>query len=227
MFIRKWIIGLAGAAVLAAPGSALAFEDLDHTTGREEIEYLQNHDIVSGITDTEFQPDAPLTTAQGVAALVQGLDLNIDNIRFIKAPKASDYYTNIDDNAWYSSDMLIAHLNGLQLDADVDATSPITRGQFAALLWQGVEQIDPDIYESGGSTGTLQNEPVTIRDTSSLPSSQQQILEQVIDSSIASLDDKGNFRPDEPITRAEAAVMLYNALELTGKIDESSNIPKS
>ncbi|WP_046214538.1 S-layer homology domain-containing protein [Paenibacillus wulumuqiensis] len=220
MFIRKWILGLAGAVILATPGSALAFDDLDHTTGREEIGYLQNHDILSGITDTEFQPEATLTTAQGVAALVKGLELNIDNIRFIKAPKASDYYTNIDDNAWYSSDMLIAHLNGLQLDADVDAASPMTRGQFATLLWQGVEQIDPDIHESGGSTGTLQDEPVTIDDSLSLPSLEQQILEQVIDSGIASLDGTGNFRPDEPITRAEAAVMLYNALELTGKTDE-------
>ncbi|WP_017814969.1 S-layer homology domain-containing protein [Paenibacillus shenyangensis] len=221
MFKRKWLLGLVGTLLLASPASAFAFDDVDHTTGREEINYLQNHNILSGITDTEFQPDAALTTAQGVAALVKGLHLNIDNMRFIKAPKASDYYTSVDDQAWYSTDMMIAHLNGLQLNADVDASSVMTRGQFATLLWQGVEQVDPDIHESGGSTGALTDQSVTIHDANALPSSEQQILEQVIDSGIASLDEKNNFRPNDPITRAEAAVMLYNALELTGQAEES------
>ncbi|ANF96609.1 S-layer homology domain-containing protein [Paenibacillus bovis] len=220
MFNRKWLLGWVSTLLLAAPISAFAFDDLDHTTGREEINYLQNHNILSGVTDTEFQPDAALTTAQGVAALVKGLNLNIDNMRFIKAPKASDYYTSVDDQAWYSTDMIIAHLNGLQLESDVDASSTMTRGQFATLLWQGVEQVDPDIHESGGSTGALQGQSITIHDANHLSSAEQQILEQVIDSGIASLDEKNNFRPNDPITRAEAAVMLYNALELTGQTEE-------
>lgn len=223
MFIRKWMIGLTGALLIAAPGNALAFDDLEQTNGREEIQYLKTHDIIAGITGTEFQPDAPLTNAQGVAFLVKGLDLNIDNLRFIKAPKASDYFTGMDDSAWYSTDMMIAQLNGLELAQTIDTSATMSRVQFASLLWQGVEQLDPDIHESGGATGTLQDEAITIKDDDALNDSQRDVLSQVLDSDIASVDAEGNFRPDVPITRAEAAVMLYNALELTGKIQPNAD----
>lgn len=222
MFIRKWSLGLAGVLLFTAPGSTFAFSDLDHSPAREEIEYLENHNIISGITETEFQPEEPLSHAQGVAFLVKGLGLNIDNLRFIKAPQASDYFTRIDDAAWYSTPMMIAHLNGLQLDADIAADETMTRAQFAILLWQGVEQVEPDIHESGGATGSLQDRPVTIQDVGSLTASDTEMLKQVIDSKLAVLDEHGNFRPEEPITRAEAAVMLYKAMELTGKTNPYS-----
>ncbi|MEW4369350.1 S-layer homology domain-containing protein [Paenibacillus kandeliae] len=219
MCIRKWIIGLTGALLIAAPGNALAFDDLDQTNGREEIQYLKTHDIIAGITGNEFQPDAPLTNAQGIAFLVKGLHLNIDHLRFIKAPKASDYFTDMDDHAWYSTDMMIAQLNGLELAQNINTDATMSRVQFASLLWQGVEQLDPDIHESGGATGALQDNSVKITDAGSLNDYQRDVLSQIIDSDIAQVDAEGNFRPDVPITRAEAAVMLYNALELTGKIE--------
>lgn len=222
MCVRKWMIGLTGALLIAAPCYALAFDDLDQTYGREEIQYLKTHDMIAGITGNEFQPDAPLTNAQGVAFLVKGLNLNIDHLRFIKAPKASDYFTDMDDHAWYSTDMMIAQLNGLELAQNIDTNATMNRLQFASLLWQGVEQLDPDIHESGGATGALQDEPMKINDDGSLNEYQRDVLSQVIDSDIAQVDAEGNFRPDVPITREEAAVMLYNALELTGKIQHDS-----
>ncbi|UTW70166.1 hypothetical protein KHA80_05905 [Anaerobacillus sp. HL2] len=52
--------------------------------------------------------DGSVTYATGVALIVRALDLNIGHMRFIKEPKASDYYTNVEDNKWYS-DLLFMH----------------------------------------------------------------------------------------------------------------------
>ena len=42
-------------------------------------------------------------------------------------------------------------------------------------------------------------------------------IDKLFDYGIVSGDDNGNFRPDEPITRAEAAKMVSNALLILGK----------
>lgn len=219
MMVRKCTLGLASFLLLASGNHAFAaFDDLDNTLDKKKIEYLDEYHILTGMTETTYAPEHSLNVAQGVSSLVKGLDLNIDNMRFIKKPEASDYYTHISNDAWYSYDMIVAHHNGLDLPADVDVTTAMTRGQFATLLWQAVEQVDPDINESGGNNITSTKADPQIADHHSLSAIDQQMVEQVIHNEIATLDQKGKFYPDEPITRAEAAVMLYNAIELTGKL---------
>jgi len=225
MIVRKWLVGLAGVLLFASGSQAFAaFDDLDNTLDKKKIEYLDEYHILTGMTDTKYAPEHALNTAQGVSALVKGLDLNLDNMRFIKKPEASDYYTRISNEAWYSDDMMVAYLNGLDIPADVDVTTSMTRGQFVSLLWQAVEQVDPDINESGGNniTSTTANEQIA--DDQSLSAMDQQMLQQVIHREIATLDPKNKFYPNEPITRAEAAVMLYNAIELTGKLGSVGTI---
>ncbi|MFD1990808.1 S-layer homology domain-containing protein [Paenibacillus nicotianae] len=225
MMVRRCMLGLASFLLLASGNQAFAaFDDLDNTLDKKKIEYLDEYHILTGITETTYAPEHTLNVAQGVSSLVKGLDLNIDNMRFIKKPEASDYYTRISNDAWYSSDMIIAHHNGLDIPADVDVTTAMTRGQFATLLWQAVEQVDPDINESGGNNITSAKANQPIADSTSLSAIDQQMVEQVIHNEIATLDQKGKFYPDEPITRAEAAVMLYNAIELTGKLGSVGTI---
>lgn len=52
-----------------------------------------------------------ITAATAVSMIVKGLGLNIDHIRFIKEPKASDFYTKVKDNASYANDFIIASLS--------------------------------------------------------------------------------------------------------------------
>lgn len=225
MMIRTCTFGLASFLLLASGSQAFAaFDDLDNTLDKKKIEYLDEYHILQGITENKYAPDHSLNTAQGVSALVTGLDLNIDNMRFIKQPEASDYFTRITNDAWYSNNMMIAYLNGLDIPADVDVTAAMTRGQFATLLWQAVEQVDPDINESGGNNPSPSSADKPIADDESLSEIDQQILQQMIHSEIATLDQKEKFYPNEPITRAEAAVMLYNAIELIGKLGSVGTI---
>jgi hypothetical protein len=81
-----------------------------------------------------------ITVANAVSAIVKGLDLNIDHIRFIKEPKASDYYSKVKDDAPYANDFIIAQFNGLELPKDVNPSAKVTREQFAKWLYGALSQ---------------------------------------------------------------------------------------
>ncbi|WPP39730.1 hypothetical protein SK066_13970 [Paenibacillus hunanensis] len=87
-----------------------------------------------------LQPTTPLSYATAIPLLVKELGLHIKNLRFVKAPQASDYFTTIDNQAPYSEDMLIASLNGLPLSPELDPAASMQRVDFAILLWHVLEQ---------------------------------------------------------------------------------------
>src|SRR4029453_16046345 len=107
------LITLAATAVLtlSIAGQSFAatstFTDLANVTAKEKITSLQERGLVHGVSSDSFFPDATLTAAQGIQLIVNALDLNIDLIRFIKAPQATDYFKNADNAAWYSDDLII------------------------------------------------------------------------------------------------------------------------
>lgn len=100
---------------------------------------MSHHDPTNPAVTNTFQPDTPLMYATAIPLLVQELGLNIQQLRFIKAPQASDYFTTIDNNAPYSGEMLVASLNGLPLSTGLDPAAMMPRTDFAVLLWHALE----------------------------------------------------------------------------------------
>ncbi|MNI78801.1 hypothetical protein D3C73_1352080 [compost metagenome] len=88
---------------------------------------------------------------------------------------------------------------------DIDPSKPITKELFTNLLVQGVERI--------GNLPLINIVPADIADEDALDPSYQGSVQRSLKYNIAFLDAKGNFNPKSELTRAEAAVMLYNALE--------------
>jgi hypothetical protein len=109
----KWSAVLTFLLIIAlmTGGSALAFNDIKDTVGKDEIMALKNKGIISGFTDTTFAPQGKLSYAQGITLIVKGFDLNINAMKFIKKPEASDYFTKVPDNAWYAQSLMYAQLN--------------------------------------------------------------------------------------------------------------------
>ncbi len=69
-----------------------AFKDVKNDANEQKISELKKLGILSGDKNDKFNPKGKLTYAEGISLIVKGLDLNIDHIRFIKEPKASDYF---------------------------------------------------------------------------------------------------------------------------------------
>jgi hypothetical protein len=147
------------------------------------------------------QPQSRISFGNGIDLIVKGLGLNIDNIRFIKEPKASDYFKLANDKAPYAQSLIIAGNNGIQSGRDLNPESPATREQFALALYEAIQH-----------TGEY---PVNmmwliIKDEKSFTGDALNAVQTLIKFKVVALE-KGNFRPKGYITKAEAAKMVKNA----------------
>ncbi|MBB6671090.1 S-layer homology domain-containing protein [Cohnella nanjingensis] len=215
----KWTI--AGLSVVLAStlmsGSVFAFGDIDKDAGRTHILHLQELGIVRGDGSGQFKPKSQVTASTAVTMLVNGFKLNIDNIRFIKEPKASDYYTHIKDDAPYAQAFIIAQLNGLEIPKDIQPGASVTREQFAHWLFQAIST-------KGDYAWTMQY--VLLNDEKSVAKDYMESIQKLVIANIASLDAKQNFRPQAAITRSEAAVMLDKALSFVEKTKPIEQLPE-
>jgi len=109
MTIKSKMVSLSTAIILTLTfaGSSFAavtpFTDLTNVSAKDKIFALQERGYIKGIGDSLFAPNDAITAAQGVQFIVNALELNLDTIRFIKAPKATDYFAKA--NVRYYSDL--------------------------------------------------------------------------------------------------------------------------
>jgi hypothetical protein len=191
-----------GGSVFAAEGT---FKDLGNISGKEKIIALKNQGLIKGVSDTQFLPQNKVTNAQGVQFISGGLQLSLAAFLFIKAPVASETFPKVKDNAWYAEAFINAHYNEVDIPKDIDPTKPMTKELFTALLVQGMEKV--------GGLPMIKMVPAKITDESKLDPSYQGSIQRSLIYNITALDASGNFNPKTQITRAEAAIMVYNALE--------------
>ena len=85
-------LSLSAGPLHAAPSE---FKDIQGVPGADKIESLHQDGLIKGVSDSLFKPEEQLSTAQGVQLIVDGLDLNLDAIRFIKMPVPSDYFSAV------------------------------------------------------------------------------------------------------------------------------------
>lgn len=182
-----------------------AFSDISGVAGKEKIISLQERGFVNGTGNGLFAPEAPVTAAQGIQFLVKAFDLNIDNIRFIKEPKATDYFTKANDNAWYADSFIIAGLSGLEFPQDLDPNAKWTKEEFTYFLVKTMEK--------QGNLPMINLVPVTISDEAQINVSYSGAIQRALLYKVTELDAAGGFDPKGIITRSEAAVEVYNALE--------------
>ncbi len=96
------------------------------------VNWAVNNQITSGVSETEFGPDAPCTRAQAVTFLW----------RMAGAPKPSlpnNSFTDVKSNQYYYQAVLWAVENEITLGTSTTAFSPndpVTRGQLVTFLWR-------------------------------------------------------------------------------------------
>lgn len=181
------------------------FSDLGNTSVKNKIVILQEKGVLNGVGGGQFLPNSAMTAAQGIQLMVNALDLNIDLLRFIKEPKATDYYANANNDAWYADALIIAANNGLDFPADLKPDQAWSREVFTHELILAIEQ--------HSNLPMIKIMPVEIADVAEFTNGYDGSIQRALVLGIAKLDAKGNFHPADNITRAEAAEMTYNALE--------------
>jgi len=152
-------------------------------------------------TSAKAKPNS-ITVSTAVSMIVNGLHLNIDNIRFIKEPKASDYYTKVKDSAPYAYDFIIAQFNGLELPKDIDPNAYVSREQFAKWLYGGLSS-------TGEYAWTLMF--IDIKDAKKVSKEYMDSIQKLLIAKIASMDSHNRYWPKMDVTKAQAERMVKKA----------------
>ncbi|MFB9279945.1 S-layer homology domain-containing protein [Cohnella cellulosilytica] len=173
---RKSMLLLALVAVFSLTISGSAFAGTDKASDKKEI-----------------------TIASAVSAIVKGLGLNIDHIRFIKEPQASDYYTKVADNAAYANDFIIAQFNGLDLPRDVNPAAKVTREQFAKWLYGALS--------SKGDYAWIEIF-LNVSDADLVTDGYMDSIQKMLIAKIFTLDSKQRFHPQNGVTQAQAGLVI-------------------
>lgn len=185
-------------------GSAFAFDDIHDDDEKQAIEQLRQRGIIQGVGDGKFAPRGMMSVGTAVSLIVRGMDLNMDHLKLIREPKASNYFTKVDDRAWYANAFIIAHHNGLDIPRDIDPETQATREQFAHWLYNAIE--------TKGNYAWIEIY-MLIADEDQVDPAYMTSIQRLLIGKIAKLDREDKFHPKRPITRSEAAGMLHRALD--------------
>ncbi|TLS50471.1 protease complex subunit PrcB family protein [Paenibacillus antri] len=216
--MKKWMTATAAAAIVLGTisSSALAFDDLKGVPHADKIMELRDRGFVNGVDKIKFVPHEKLTAQQAIPLIVKSMQLSLAHMTFVKAPEATDYFTKIPNDAWYAEAFIIAHHNGVPIDKDVNPNAPVTREQFVQWLMHGLyatgEYAWPEIY-------------LMVEDEKKVSDGYMGAIQHALIGGIAELDENGKFRPQEPITRAEAAVMVRNAVDYVEEMKQPIEEP--
>ncbi|MDF2613796.1 MAG: S-layer y protein [Clostridia bacterium] len=198
-------MGLVLSLAVNSFAAIVPFKDLDNVSAKEKIVLLQEKGYVGGIAEGVFAPHRTMTVAEGITLIVRLLELNLDTIRFIKEPKATDYFTKADNDAWYAEPFIIASVHGLGFKADLDPNQEWTREEFTYYLITSVEKFK--------NLPMLKIMPAKIADESQMTAEYSGAIQRALIYQVVKLDAKEKFNPKDKITRAEAAEQIYNMHE--------------
>lgn len=196
------VLALSASLMLAT--SASAFTDVKGEDAKI-TKALQDKGIIQGVNKDLFAPNQKLTGAQGVQLIVKALGL--------KGKPNSNEVLEKADQAWYAASLKIAKDNGIELPKDFNPAAELSREAFVHILRQAID--------------TTGNYPmikmyIPIADESEITLDYSGDVQILLLHKIATLDKDGKFNPKQPITRIEAAKMVYQAEAFVESYKESN-----
>ncbi|MFM1651161.1 S-layer homology domain-containing protein [Brevibacillus sp. B_LB10_24] len=213
--MKKQILSVITTAALISSlsvSSAFAFTDLTPEQ-QGPITSLAERGIVNGVGAGHFVPQEKITYAESIQLLVKAFDLNLAAVSFIKAPAASDFFTKVPNDAWYAEAFISAKVNGLEIPEDIDPNSTITREQFADLLIQALEL-------KGDVPIVHVMMLVVFADGDEIDPSYSGRIQRLVLYKIMTPGEDNKFYPKRELTRGEASLWVYNALQLKESLTE-------
>ena len=163
------------------------------------VEYVVNNGLFSGVSDTSFAPNDPVTRGMLVTVLW----------RAAGEPSASaSAFADVPADAWYAKAVAWANVNGIVQGYDASTFAPddrITREQLAAIFqryagFKGMETSGRGDLSQFGDTGALSNWA-------------QEGVSWAVGAGLISGKGDGVLDPQGATTRAEAAAILQRFLE--------------
>jgi len=211
MKIKSKVVSISTATLLTMTfavhsfAAVVPFTDITDVAAKEKIIALQEKGYVKGVGDLLFAPNDKITVAESVQLMVNALELNLDLVRFIKEPQATDYFVNAKNDEWYADALIVAAVNGLDFTKDLNPSQKWTREEFVHQLIQAIEK--------HGNLPKIKLIPTVIADQDQLTVDYDGSVQRALAYGVIKLDAAGKFNPKSEVSRAEAAEQVFNALE--------------
>lgn len=180
------------------------FTDLEgFEWAHEAISALKNKGIIRGKSENRFAANDNVTREEFVAMIVRAFD-------FGEAAQTAPSFDDVDSGAWYYDDIALAAglgiVNGTENNR-FGIGQPITREDIAAILYRALSALTNVESNSGAENFT---------DSDKISDYAVKGIGLCRENGIINGYPDGSFRPQQPATRAEAAKILYGAMNYTG-----------
>jgi len=178
------------------------FSDIDNHWARPVIKSLAYSGYVNGNGDRTFAPDEKVTRAEFIK-MAYGT-LNEETIPY------DGRFSDVAESSWYSDIIMSADEIGLiadelKKDGKILPNTPISREEAASIAARAAVILGPKAHKS-----------VAFTDKAEISAWANEAVVSAAEYGVISGYDDGSFKPKNTITRAEAAQILMNLIEITG-----------
>lgn len=173
-----------------------SFNDMENAAwASEAVEFLYEKGIVSGVTDTEFEPNAPVTREQFVKLVVSATGV-LDET-------AETEFEDTDGNSWYykyvASGVKAGFISGIS-DTEFGTGREITRQDAAVILYRAAK--------TSGVSMEVKSEQ-SFSDSDEIAEYAKEAVAVLSGMGVINGMDNGVFAPEATCTRAQAAQIIY------------------
>ena len=164
---------------------------------KDAVQYAYDHGLMTGVSDTEFAPEATTTRAMIVSILAR--------LEGVESAQAAGF-ADVDDNDWYATAVNwaanVGVVNGYE-DNTFRPNQPITREQLAAILMNYAAYKGQDV-SARASLDNYTDQPSTWA---------EETMSWAVAEGLISGVTNDELRPQGNATRAQVAAILQRFLE--------------
>lgn len=161
------------------------------------IDYLVKSNMISGYGDNTFKPSKNISRAEFICIIAR---------KYLPQNSYAGSFSDVESNSWYFNYVESAYNNGIISGKANNVFAPnenISRQDMAVILYRLAEFLGYEI--SGVST--------EFADNSEIAEYSKNAIYNLRGAGIVNGDENGNFNPNAPATRAEAAQMIYGFIK--------------
>ncbi|WP_408895373.1 fibronectin type III domain-containing protein [Paenibacillus taichungensis] len=189
------------------PVKQVLFEDIDNTFNKEQIMFLAQQGVISGISETKFEPQRAITRAEFTALIVRLMGL--------KSVEYKGTFKDVSPEDWFAEYIAAGFENKVITGMGKQVFAPhelITREQASVIL--------ANVLQGMNASGTSEQQKFV--DETKISGWAAEKVSYLSELGLVNGYQDGSFRPLKDLTRSEAAALIFRLMEVVHKDLESN-----
>ena len=200
------------------------YTDTKDNWARDAIQAMSQAGYLSGYSDNTFKPSAQITREQAAAIYGKVLqhNLNEQELADIVTKESATSYSDVEADRWSNSAIKLVSAAGVMQGTSKTAFTPsktMNREEFVASAASLAKKLN--------ITTPVKTEKVTFKDEDSISLDYVADINYMAERGIVASGATENFNPKQPVTRAQAAIILNRMLNGAGLVTPKHAAPEA